>query len=409
MSSFSRLLAAGGAAHFADQLATAALPLTAVIVLGAGPGAVGTLVALQGLAWLLASLPAGVLVDRVPKGLLIALSQAVAGLAFAAATVAATAGSGTALAAACFIGASGAVVLVLTALALVPALVPPTALAAANARLELVRAVATLAAPVAVGLMADAVTPALGFALAALASAAAALVAFGLRAPPSPSPSPVPARAPLADAIREGARFALRHELLRGIALCAVFWNFAFFALLAVAVPFCLTRVGLDAKGTGLAQGGYGLGLILGAAAAAAIVRRFEPRMILVAGPALSMAAPALLFFAVRGGGLPAAAAAFFFVGFGPMLWLICQTSIRQLVTPPDLIGRVAATIQVAIYGVRPLGAFAGGWVGALFGLDAALVLVLAAFGLSLAVPLVSALGRLRAMPENVGLSPAGC
>jgi predicted MFS family arabinose efflux permease len=405
MSSFSRLLAAGGATHFADQLATAALPLTAVIVLGAGPGTVGTLVALQGLAWLLASLPAGVLVDRVPKGLLIALSQAVAGLAFAAATVAATAGSGTALAAACFIGASGAVVLVLTALALVPALVPPTALAAANARLELVRAVATLAAPVAVGLMADAVTPALGFALAAIASAAAALVAFRLRAPPSP----VRARAPLADAIREGARFALRHELLRGIALCAVFWNFAFFALLAVAVPFCLTRVGLDAKGTGLAQGGYGLGLILGAAAAAAIVRRFEPRVILVAGPALSMAAPVLLFLAARGGGLPAAAAAFFFVGFGPMLWLICQTSIRQLVTPPDLIGRVAATIQVAIYGVRPLGAFAGGWVGALFGLDAALVLVLAAFGLSLAVPLVSALGRLRAMPENVGLSPAGC
>ncbi|MFL5173684.1 MAG: MFS transporter [Microvirga sp.] len=405
MSSFSRLLAAGGAAHFADQLATAALPLTAVIVLGAGPGTVGTLVALQGLAWLLASLPAGVLVDRVPKGLLIALSQAVAGLAFAAATVAATAGSGTALAAACFIGASGAVILVLTALALVPALVPPGALAAANARLELVRAVATLAAPVAVGLMADAVTPALGFALAAIASAAAAFIAFGLRAPSSPGP----ARAPLADAIREGARFALRHELLRGIALCAVFWNFAFFALLAVAVPFCLTRVGLDAKGTGLAQGGYGLGLILGAAAAAAIVRRFEPRVILVAGPALSMAAPVLLFLAARGGGLPAAAAAFFFVGFGPMLWLICQTSIRQLVTPPDLIGRVAATIQVAIYGVRPLGAFAGGWVGALFGLDAALVLVLAAFGLSLAVPLVSALGRLRAMPENVGLSPAGC
>ncbi|MFL5233048.1 MAG: MFS transporter [Microvirga sp.] len=405
MSSFSRLLAAGGAAHFADQLATAALPLTAVIVLGAGPGTVGTLVALQGLAWLLASLPAGVLVDRVPKGLLIALSQALAGLAFAAATVAATAGSGTALAAACFIGASGAVILVLTALALVPALVPPGALAAANARLELVRAVATLAAPVAVGLMADAVTPALGFALAAIASAAAAFIAFGLRAPSSPGP----ARAPLADAIRAGARFALRHELLRGIALCAVFWNFAFFALLAVAVPFCLTRVGLDAKGTGLAQGGYGLGLILGAAAAAAIVRRFEPRVILVAGPALSMAAPVLLFLAARGGGLPAAAAAFFFVGFGPMLWLICQTSIRQLVTPPDLIGRVAATIQVAIYGVRPLGAFAGGWVGALFGLDAALVLVLAAFGLSLAVPLVSALGRLRAMPENVGLSPAGC
>ncbi|HEX8164515.1 MAG TPA: MFS transporter [Beijerinckiaceae bacterium] len=404
MSPFSRLLAAGGAAHLGDQLATAALPLTAVIVLGAGPGAVGTLVAMQGLAWLLVSLPAGVLVDRMPKGLLIALSQGLAGLAFLAAAAAAAGGSGALLAAACFVGAGGAVVLVLTALALVPALVPPAALAAANARLELVRALATLLAPVAVGVLAEKLTPALGFGAAAAASAAAALVALRLKAPASEAKG----RAPHLEAIREGARFAVRHALLRGIALCAVFWNFAFFALLAVAVPYCLQRIGLDARATGLAQGGYGLGLLLGAASAAAIARRFEPRVILIAGPALSTLAPLLLWLAARGGGWPAAATAFFLVGFGPMLWLICQTSIRQLVTPPELIGRVAATIQVAIYGVRPLGAFAGGWVGSLLGLDAALVLVLAAFALSLAVPLASALGRLRAMPENA-LSPAGC
>ncbi|HEX8665232.1 MAG TPA: MFS transporter [Beijerinckiaceae bacterium] len=404
MSSFPRLLAAGGGAHFADQLATAALPLTAVILLGASPGTVGTLVAMQGLAWLLISLPAGVLVDRVPKGLLIALSQGVAALAFLAATAAAFGGTGPGLAAACFIGAGGAVILVLTALALVPALVPPATLAAANARLELARAVATLVAPVAVGVLAEKITPALGFAAAAVASGAAAFAALGLKVPTSETKG----RAPLLPAIREGARFAVAHELLRGIALCAVFWNFAFFALLAVAVPYCLQRIGLDPKETGLAQGGYGLGLLLGAASAASIARRFEPRAILIAGPALSTLAPLLLWLAARGGGWPAAAAAFFLVGFGPMLWLICQTSIRQLVTPPALIGRVAATIQVAIYGVRPLGAFAGGWVGSLLGLDAALGLVLAAFTLSLAVPLASALGRLRAMPQAVA-APAGC
>jgi predicted MFS family arabinose efflux permease len=404
MSPFSRLLAAGGAAHLADQLATAALPLTAVIVLGASPGTVGTLVAVQGLAWLVVSLPAGVLVDRVPKGLLIALSQGAAALAFLAATVAALGGSGSGLAAACFVGAGGAVILVLTALALIPALVPPAALATINARLELIRAAATLAAPVAVGVLAEKLTPALGFAAAALASGGAALIALGLKTPASEAKG----RVLLLPAIQEGARFAVRHELLRGIALCAVFWNFAFFALLAVAVPYCLQRIGLDAKGTGLAQGGYGLGLLLGAASAAWIARRFEPRAILIAGPALSTLAPVSLFLAARGGGWPAAALAFFLVGFGPMLWLICQTSIRQLVTPPALIGRVAATIQVAIYGVRPLGAFAGGLTGSLLNLDAALVLVLAAFSLSLAVPLASALGRLRAMPENVP-SPAGC
>ena len=404
MSPFSRLLAAAGGAHFADQLATAALPLTAVIVLGASSGTVGTLVAVQGLAWLLVSLPAGVLVDRMPKGLLIALSQGAAALAFLAAAAAAFGGSGLGLAAACFVGAAGAVILVLTALALIPALVPPTALAPANAKLELVRAVATLLAPIAVGVVAEKLTPALGFAAAAVMSGAAALVALGLRA----STSTVKGRTPLFPAIRAGARFAVGHELLRGIALCAVFWNFAFFALLAVAVPYCLERIGLTAGETGLAQGGYGLGLLLGAASAAGIARRFEPRVILVAGPALSTLSPVLLFLAARGGGWPTAALAFFLVGFGPMLWLICQTSIRQLVTPPELIGRVAATIQVAIYGVRPLGAFAGGVTGSLLGLDAALLLVLAAFALSLAVPLASALGRLKAMPENA-LSPAGC
>lgn len=398
MSSFPRLLALGAAAHLGDQLAVAALPLAAVLVLGAGPGAVGILVGMQGLAWLLVSLPAGVLVDRVPKGILIPRSQMVAAAAFAVATAAVLASGTPALGLATFVGASGAVILVLCALALIPKLVAPAALPAANARIEFARAAATLIAPVAAGFLAERASPAFAFAAAALACVAAALLANGLK---TGQACPVAQRPPLIEAIREGARFAIRHELLRGIALCAIAWNFAFFALMAVAVPFALERIGLDAARTGFAQGGYGLGLMLGAASASRVLAHFEPRMVLIAGPALSAVAPPLLAFAANGGGLPAAFAAFFLVGFGPMLWLICQTSIRQLVTPPELIGRVAATIQVAIYGVRPLGAFVGGAVAALHGLDAAMMLVLAAFTLSLAVPLTSALGRLRAMPAG--------
>lgn len=405
MSSFPRLLALNAAAHLGDQLAIAALPLAAVLVLGAGPGAVGILVGMQGLAWLLVSLPAGVLVDRVPKRVLIALSQMVAAVAFAAATAAVFAAENLALGLATFVGASGAVILVLCVLALVPELVAPAALTAANARIELARAAATLIAPVAAGLLAERASPAFAFAAAALACATAAILANGLK---TATARPAALRPPLIDAIREGARFAIRQELLRGIALCAIAWNFAFFALMAVAVPFALERIGLDAARTGFAQSGYGLGLVLGAASAGRVLAHFEPRVVLVAGPALSALAPLLLAFAANGGGLPAAFLAFLLVGFGPMLWLVCQTSIRQLVTPPELIGRVAATIQVAIYGVRPLGAFAGGAVAALYGLDAAMILVLAAFSLSLAVPLSSALGRLRAMPAGPSAPAAG-
>ena len=307
MSPFSRLLASSAGAHLGDQLAVAALPLTAVLVLGAGPGTVGVLVGVQGLAWLLVSLPAGVLADRLSKPALIAAAQGVAAAAFLGAGAAAVAGPSFALAAACFAGAGGAVILSLCALALVPELVPAERLPAANARLELARAAATLLAPIAAGLLAERASPALGFAAAALACAAAAFAASSLSAPTAASR---PAKPPLLDAIREGARFALRHALLRGIALCAVFWNFAFFALLAVAVPFALERIGLDPAQTGLAQAGYGLGLLLGAACAGRVLARFEPRVVLIAGPALSLLSPLLLMLAARGGGLPAAGAA---------------------------------------------------------------------------------------------------
>ncbi|MBR0668524.1 MFS transporter, partial [Roseomonas hellenica] len=61
------LLASTAGLHAADQLTLAALPLIATLTLGAGPGMVGALVAAQGAAWLLVSLPAGVLVDRKPR------------------------------------------------------------------------------------------------------------------------------------------------------------------------------------------------------------------------------------------------------------------------------------------------------------------------------------------------------
>jgi len=58
--------------------------------------------------------------------------------------------------------------------------------------------------------------------------------------------------------------------------------------------------------------------------------------------------------------------------------------------------GRVNATVQTAIYGVRPLGALAGGIVGPR-PLQAALVLIAVAFVLSTLVIVLSPLARLRA------------
>jgi predicted MFS family arabinose efflux permease len=396
---FRPLFAAACGAHAADQLALAALPLTAALALDAGHGTVGLLVAAQASAWMLVSLPGGVWIDRVARRSMLAGSQVVSAAALLLATSAAFVGITPLLGLAAFLAASGTVLFVLTATSAMPDLVGPEDLPAANARVELARAVMTLVAPIAVGWMAASATPTLGYALATLAAIAGAIAALRL---PRGEPIIAAARPPLTTALVEGARFVLAQPLLRGIGLCAVFWNFAFFALVAVCVPYGLGVVGLDPREIGLAQAAAGIGGIAGSLSAAAVLRHFAPRVVLLAGPGVSVIAAALLLVAAPLQSVAAAAAGFALIGFGPMLWLICQQSLRQLVTPRPLLGRVNATIQLAIYGVRPLGALTGGVVAAGFGPAAAVWLVAGLFLASFLVPAFGALGKLAAMPAPV-------
>jgi predicted MFS family arabinose efflux permease len=408
MKPFTALLGAAAGTHAADQLALATLPLTATLVLGAGPGVLGLLVAAQSAAGLLLSLPAGAWVDHMPRRtlLIVALGLGLAASVFAVA--AAAAGIVSLLGVAAFVGASGTVVYVLTSISLLPSLVPPADLSRANARLELARAIVSLAAPFVAGLLAQLLSPTWGYALAALGAALA--LACVLALPKAPAPTSGAQRPAFVASIQTGARFVVRHELLRGIGLCAVFWNFAFFALLAVWAPLALGPLGLDPAHMGLAQSAYGAGLILGALVAPVSARRLPPLATLIFGPAVSVIAAGLLLAAApSGNGFAYAAAGHFLVGFGPMLWLICQITVRQLVTPAPLMGRVNATMQTAIYGVRPLGALAGGFVAAQAGLHGALLLIAAAFALSTLVIVLSPLARLRVLPEPApsGVLPA--
>lgn len=400
MKPFTALLGAAAGTHAADQMALATLPLTATLVLGAGPDLLGLLVAAQSAAWLLVSLPAGAWIDRVPRRRMLIVALALGLTASIVAVAAAATGTVFLLGLAAIAGASGTVVYVLTSVSLLPSLVSVGDLPRSNARLELARAVVSLAAPFVAGLLAQHLSPTWGYALAALGACLA--LACVLALPKGTAPATGTERPSLAGAIRLGTSFVVRNDLLRGISLCAIFWNFAFFALLAIWAPLALGPLGLDPAQMGLAQSTYGAGLILGALLAPVTARRLPPLVTLIFGPAVSIVAALLFLAALSGHGLALAAAGYFLVGFGPMLWLICQTTVRQLVTPSPLMGRVNATVQTAIYGVRPLGALAGGLVAAHAGLHAALLLIAVSFALSTLVIVLSPLARLRAMPAPV-------
>lgn len=379
--------------HAADQLALAALPLIATLAFGAGPGAVGALVAAHGGAWLFVALPAGVLVDRAPRAM--ALRWAAGAAALLCLVAVAAPGAGW-LALAAFLAASAVVPGVLAAFSIVPQLVPREGLARANATLELARAAATLAAPPLAGFCA-----ALGLPEAALALAAGAgLLAFvAARQLPMVPAAPAASRPGVVAAILEGARFVRGEPHLAAIALVAIAWNSAFFALQAVLVPLALGPLALSPAATGLALGAYGAGLVLAALVAPWIGARTSPGFSLLAGPLLSVGAIIAILVAPWGAAVLCLAFGQFLLGFGPMLWQIAQTSLRQSVTPPGLLGRVGATMQVAVFGVRPLGALAGGTLAAWQGLEAAVWLAAVGFVASLLALMGSVLPRLRVMP----------
>jgi predicted MFS family arabinose efflux permease len=391
-----RLLGLSSAAHFADQLTLATILLGAA-QFGAGAGLTGMLVAAQSAAWLLVSLPAGALIDRLSRRRLISSGAALAaiGSAFGALGFAADGIAPLLLAAATLVAASGVVTIVLSIFALLPTAVAPAQLPRANAAIELSRAVVTLAAPLVAGALVATGAPGLALAAAALSGLAACRLSAGL---PKDQPPSMPS-ASLTLAIKDGAAFVANQPILRAIAACAIAWNSAFYATTALFVPFAAETLGLDSAATGLVWSAYGAGLILGAVSAPMIVPRLRLGRILLFGPGVSVAGALLLATASAGNGVVPAAAAFGLFGFGPMLWLIVQTSLRQAITPPHLLGRVGAVVQVAIYGVRPVGALTAGVAASVLGVQSAMWFPVALFALSFVAISWSSAPRLRVIP----------
>ncbi|MEM8971224.1 MAG: MFS transporter [Pseudomonadota bacterium] len=376
--------------HFADQITLVSVPLIAALAFGASPSVIGILVACQSAAHLLGSVPFGLLVDRRQLRTLALVSGAMAlcGCFIASLSVSATAilsfGIGVTLA------GFGAVLFGLTSLSILPKAVPPEGLARANAAIEIPRALWSFLVPLAIGLFMERVALWSVFAFAVVGAAFA--LALMMRLPRFEVV--LATREPALASVREGGWYVLGHNLLLPISLCSVFWNFAFAALLVALVPVIQEVYFFESGSFGISLAAFGLAAVLGSWTMGRVGNAVAPSMILIGGPASSVvAAVALLLIGPESDPL-LLYAAFFLLGFGPSMWLVVQNSIRQLVAPPAMLGRVNAVIQTAIYGIRPLGALAGGFAAGTWGPEAALVLVMVAYGASLAASFLGGLRR---------------
>jgi predicted MFS family arabinose efflux permease len=396
---FNRLAWSNLSAQSAEQIALAAAPIVAVLLLGVGEGKTGLLQTALTLPFILFAIPAGLLTDRISRRKLMAGAEALRAAALAAILLLIWLGALTLplLALLGFVAVCGTVAYSVAAPALVPSLVSPQSLPAANARIELARTVAFASGPALGGVLVGWVGAAPAFGFAAALSVVAVILLSGIY---EPARAAAARRHPLQE-IKEGASFVLHHALLRPVFITQLIFNTASFLVLAVFVPYGVRRLGLSATGIGATLAMYGVGMVVGALLATRVMRRLAFGTVIGLGPVAGLAAAAVMALTTF---IPTpflAALSFFLLGVGPILWVISTTTLRQSVTPPRLLGRVSA-INILSYGARPLGSALGAIVGGLYGAEACLYLAVAIFGTQALVILVSPAVSLARQPEMV-------
>ena len=398
--SFNRLAWSNLSAQSAEQIALAAAPIVAVLALGVGEGQTGLLQTALTLPFILFAIPAGLLADRFSRRRLMAGAEALRAAALLGILILIGLDWLTLplLALLGFVAVCGTVAYSVAAPALVPSLVTPRLLPAANARIELARTMAFASGPALGGVLVGWLGAAPAFGAAAALSIVAVVLLSGIY---EPARQPAAQRHPLQD-IREGAAFVLHHPLLRPVFITQFIFNTASFLLLAVFVPYAVRRLGLSATGVGTVLSMYGVGMVVGALVATRVMRKLAFGIVIGLGPVTGFVAAIVMALTTVMPSPILAGASFFLLGVGPILWVISTTTLRQSVTPPRLLGRVSA-INIMSYGARPLGSALGAIVGGFYGAEACLYLAVAIFGAQALVILLSPAVSLARQPEMVG------
>lgn len=190
--------------------------------------------------------------------------------------------------------------------------------------------------------------------------------------------------------IAEGLRWLWNHRLLRALGLMLGVLNGMASAGFAIFVLFALEVLGVSEFGFGVLLTMTAAGSVLASLIAERVVDRFGRATALVASVvifATTSIGIGLTSSAIVVGALSAAS------GFGTVVWNIITVSLRQTIIPDELLGRVNSVYRFLGWGAMPLGALLGGGLASAFGLRAPF-LVGGAVMLVALVPLLRVVNR---------------
>ncbi|WP_415954261.1 MFS transporter [Streptomyces sp. KLOTTS4A1] len=376
---FGRLWAAAVLSRFGDALRTAALPL-----LTDEPLLITLVSACGYLPWLLFGLLGGAVADRVDQRRAMWAVDAVRGglMTVFALAVALGHASIALLAALAFLLTTLQTLFDNAATALLPALVPGTALSSANARLMTGQQIAGgfVAAPLVPVLLAGGI--ALPYGVDGATYVIGAFLIASLRIP-VPERAPRPAGATLRGDIAEGIRVLWRDRPLRALCWATTLSNIGMGALIATLVMH--VKWWLDAG-----DGGYAAALTAfsaGSVAGGFLAGRFAARLgrirgVFVAGVVQLMCLVAMGLIRT----LWAVLVSLALFGVMSMVWNVSQRTLMQERSPREMLGRISAAYRTLAVAGAPLGALLGGAVATGWGPNAPALLAAAVFVAAVAV-----------------------
>ncbi|NYH41826.1 MFS family permease [Micromonospora jinlongensis] len=406
LTAFWRWWGAGTTSHLGSAIGGVALPLTALTVLDASALEMGLITAAGYLAYLLISLPAGVIVQRVPlRGTQVALdlirALAIASVPLAwwfdALTVAQ-------LIVVALVVSFANVLFDVANQTFLPEIVPAAQLQARNSLNSGTYAATQLGGPSLGGLAVQL----LGAVPTLFVDAVSYLIsAVLLRTLPARRLLRPAERPPMVTMIREGWRFVLRHPIIGPSMWDATATNFVCGGMLALFPYYLIRELHASPLMVGLLLAADGLGTLVGAA----LTTRFTDRVGTARGLVIAAVvgvAGALVIPLGSGTGayLAFAIGNLVFAGSSVVLSVTTRT-YRMLASPPDLLSRVIATVKFVSWGAIPLGSLLAGLLAGPLGARTTLLIFGALTVLSPIIYLSTPIRRLRDLPLDAPAEPA--
>ena len=402
---FLKLWSAQAISALGSRITRTALPILAVLTIGATVEQVAILSALALAPGVVVGLAMGGRVDRRAKRpMLIAADLVRAALLL---TVPATAWLGwvsmAQLYAVAALTGAASTMFQIADKAYLPALIGPARLIEGNAKLETTEAIAEITGPGLGGLLVQAITAPLAIAFDSLSFLLSALMLAAIRRAEVPAASLRDGEKPtLIGDLRVGLVACLLHPLVRPVFVVEAVSAFLNGMLTTLYAVFVLKTLGLSAATFGLIISVGGVGALFGALLAGRLSRRLGlGRALIVCMTGCRVAG--LLIPLARGPNWFAVSCLVGHQLLGDCLligYYVMAVSLRQSVLPADTLGRANATFHVAAGVLLPVGALLGGSIAA--ATDVRTALWISALGglVNPAILLLSAVRPLAVMPR---------